>query len=76
MSDDLLLNQVAEEFTQRVRKGKPAEVEEFANRYPQLARRIRELLFTLVLLEEAAANAASDRDSSKTAQRKSPQGGD
>jgi hypothetical protein len=75
MTDDSLLDQLAEEFTQKMREGKPPDVEEFANRHPQLAGRIRELLSTLVLLEDAAANASSDQTSSKTTQPKSPQGG-
>jgi serine/threonine protein kinase len=57
MTDDSLLDQLAEEFTQRVREGKPPDVEEFANRYPQLAGRIRELFPTLMLLEGLAAGS-------------------
>jgi eukaryotic-like serine/threonine-protein kinase len=57
MTDDSLLDQLAEEFTQRVREGKPPNVEEFANRYPQLAGRIRELFPTLMLLEGLAAGS-------------------
>jgi len=45
------LLQLAEEFTQRVRKGKLPEIEEYAGRYPELAGRIRELFSTLMLLE-------------------------
>jgi hypothetical protein len=57
MTDDSLLDQLAEEFTQRVREGKPPDVEEFANRYPQLAGRIRELFPTLLFLEGLAAGS-------------------
>ena len=53
MTDDSLLDQLAEEFTQRVRERKPPDVEEFASRYPQLAGRIRELFPTLMLLERS-----------------------
>ena len=76
MNEDLLLNQLAEEFTQSMRKGKLPDVEEFANRYPQLTGRIRELLSTLVLIEEAAAakrNALSDQ--TKLPQPESPKAG-
>ncbi len=75
MSDDSLLNLLAEQLTEKVREGKPADVEAFARSYPRLAGRIRELLSTVVLLEEAAANASAGQTSSKTAQCKSAQGG-
>jgi eukaryotic-like serine/threonine-protein kinase len=60
MTGDSLLGQLAEEFTHRVREGKPPDTEEFANRYPQLAGRIRELFPTLMLLEGIAATGGSD----------------
>jgi serine/threonine protein kinase/WD40 repeat protein len=59
MTDDLLLSQLAEEFTHRVREGKLPDVEEYASRYPELAARIRELFPTLMLLEGAAASSDS-----------------
>jgi hypothetical protein len=55
MNDDLLLGQLAEEFTHRMREGKLPDVEEYASRYPELAGRIRELFPTLMLLEGMAA---------------------
>ena len=78
MSDDSLLGQLAEEFTRRVREGKLPDIEEYANRCPELAGRIRELFPTLILLEGAAAlkqNASSERTSSKALQPESPQAG-
>jgi hypothetical protein len=78
MTEDLFLNELAEEFTQRMREGKLPDVEEFANRYPQLASCIRKLLSTLVLIEEAAAakrNVPSDRTSEERPQPESPKGG-
>ena len=59
MNDDSLLGQLAEEFTGRVREGKPPDIEEYVNRYPQLADRIRELFPTLILLEGIAATGGS-----------------
>lgn len=59
MSDDSLLGQLAEEFTRRVREGKPPDIEEYASRYPELAGRIRELFPTLMLLEGMAATSDS-----------------
>jgi serine/threonine protein kinase len=55
MDDDSLLDQLAEEFTQRVREGKLPDIEEYARRHPELANRIRELFPTLMLLEGIAA---------------------
>lgn len=59
MTNDSLLGQLAEEFTHRVREGKLPDVEEYANRYPELAGRIRELFPTLMLLEGMAAASGS-----------------
>ncbi len=78
MTDESLLAQLAEEFTRKVREGQLPDVEEYGRRYPQLAGRIRELLSTLVLLEEAAAakrNASSDQTPTKSPQAGSPQEG-
>jgi len=59
MSEDSLLARLAEDFIGQVRSGKAADPEEYAVRYPQLARRIRELFPTLVLLEGAARARAA-----------------
>jgi serine/threonine protein kinase len=59
MNDDSLLGQLAEEFTSRIREGKPPVIEEYVNRHPQLAGRIRELFPTLMLLEGIAATGGS-----------------
>jgi eukaryotic-like serine/threonine-protein kinase len=56
MNEDSLLGQLAEEFTRRVREGKLPGIEEYANRYPELAGRIRELFPTLMLLEGMAGD--------------------
>ena len=60
MTDDSLLDQLAEEFTHRVQKGKLPDIEEYAGRYPELAGRIRELFPTLMLLESMAASGDSE----------------
>lgn len=55
MSDDsVLLGQLAEEFSGRVRRGELPSVEEYAARHPPLAERIRALFPTLMLLEDMA----------------------
>ncbi len=67
--ESLLLGQLADEFTARVRAGQMPEVEEYAAKHPGLAARIRELFPTLMLLEGMAgaeargATARSDGDS-------------
>ncbi len=59
MSDESLLGQLAEEFTQRVRAGELPDLEEYAGRHPRLAGRIRELFPTLMLLEGMADASSS-----------------
>jgi len=57
--DTLLLGQLADEFTARVRSGQMPDVAEYAAKHPGLAARIRELFPTLMLLEGMAGNAAT-----------------
>ena len=45
-------DEVAESFLERYRAGERPSVTEYAQRYPQLAEQIRELLPALVLLEQ------------------------
>jgi WD40 repeat protein len=52
--DSVLLGQLAEEFSGRVRRGELPAVEEYALRHPALADRIRALFPTLMLLEGMA----------------------
>jgi hypothetical protein len=53
--DSVLLGQLAEEFSERVRQGQMPSVEDYAARHPGLAERIRALFPTLLLLEGLAA---------------------
>lgn len=48
---ELLLAQLAEEFTARLRRGESPDIEQYARRHPELAQRIRHLLGTLRLTE-------------------------
>jgi serine/threonine protein kinase/WD40 repeat protein len=58
MADEsVLLGELAEEFTARVRAGQLPEVEDYARRHPDLAGRIRELFPALLLLEGLAGAA-------------------
>ena len=50
-----ILGQLADEFTARVRAGEMPAVEDYAERHPELAGRIRELFPTLLMLEGLAA---------------------
>jgi WD40 repeat protein/serine/threonine protein kinase len=52
--DSVLLGNLAEEFTARVRTGQLPEVEEYARNHPALAARIRALFPALLLLEGLA----------------------
>src|SRR6516225_6432929 len=45
-----VLEELAEQFTARVRQGQAPRVEEYAREYPELAARIRELFPTFLLL--------------------------
>ena len=51
---------IAEEFAEELRAGKSPTVEEFASRYPEHADDIRDLLPTLVVMEQAREIDASD----------------
>jgi eukaryotic-like serine/threonine-protein kinase len=62
MTNDSLLAQLSEEFTEELRTGKPGEIEEYARKYPELAERIRELFPTLMMLEGMAAGGGAARE--------------
>jgi serine/threonine protein kinase/TRAP-type mannitol/chloroaromatic compound transport system substrate-binding protein len=53
MNDESMLAELAQDFIEKIRAGKLPSLEEYASRYPQLGRRIRELFPTLKMLEEA-----------------------
>ena len=55
--DSVLLGELAEQFSARVRQGQLPDVEEYAGAHPVLADRIRELFPTLMLLEGMAGGA-------------------
>jgi WD40 repeat protein len=58
-SDDLsLLGELAERFSDQVRRGLAPSIEECARAHPELSTRIRELFPTLLLLEGAGGGAA------------------
>jgi serine/threonine protein kinase len=55
--DSVVLGELAEQFSARVRQGQMPDVEEYAGAHPVLADRIRELFPTLMLLEGMAGGA-------------------
>jgi serine/threonine protein kinase len=62
---EALVGQVADEFTERVRKGEHPQVEEYAARYPQIAAVLRQVLPALQVMgdparESLAASEAED----------------
>jgi len=60
----ILLNQLADEFAARFRRGKAPSVEEYCNRYPQLADEIRDFFPTLMEMEGAKDDAQAVEDES------------
>jgi eukaryotic-like serine/threonine-protein kinase len=59
-SDRDPLEQLAEEFLDRCRRGERPEVSEYARGHPELSERIQGLFPTLALVEECAADAGQD----------------
>jgi tetratricopeptide (TPR) repeat protein len=62
VSLESLAAQVADEFLARQKRGEQPEVEEYAARYPQFAREIREVLTALRVLDLSAPSEASLAD--------------
>ena len=60
--DSLLLGQLADEFTARVRRGELPAVEDYITGHPALADRIRALFPTLLMLEGLAGAQAPRAD--------------
>ncbi len=58
--DECLLSDLAHEFTQRLRLGERPSIEEYAQRYPDLAADINELFSTLLLIEPPLSMTASE----------------
>jgi WD40 repeat protein len=64
--NSVLLGQLAEEFTARVRAGKLPQIEEYARQHPALGERIRALFPTLLFLEGMAAGKPADGSAAAT----------
>ena len=57
--DSVLLGELAEEFSAKVRQGQMPQIEEYARKHPSLAERIRALFPTLLFLEGMAGRTKS-----------------
>ena len=51
-SGDELLAELTDDFLRRYRVGERPSVDEYANKHPELARRIRDLLAAVVMMEQ------------------------
>ena len=59
--NDELMWQLVNEFTKRVEQGETPSIEEYCQRYPNLADEIRDLLPTIVEVESMSASSSRDR---------------
>src|SRR5213594_673125 len=64
ISAESLLGQVADEFVERLDRGERVGIEEYAERYPQIASEIRQVLPALAVMQPADENAEPVCDSS------------
>ncbi len=55
------LDELAEEFLERLRRGEHPEIREYTERYPELAEGIEELFPTLYIMEELAPGETAER---------------
>src|SRR5205809_6340332 len=62
-----LIDQLAEEFLTRFRRGERPAVQEYAAKYPECAAQIRDLFPALVVLEQAAPASDPEPVSAETA---------
>src|SRR5437763_11665742 len=56
----VLLNQLADEFAARYRRGERPSIQEYCDRHPELADDIREFFPTLVEMERAKGDARAE----------------
>src|SRR5262245_21264091 len=70
-----VVDQLAEEFLARYRRGERPAVQEYAAKYPEHAAQIRDLFPALVILEQAAADSDPEPASPVTAPQAEPSAG-
>ncbi|MFN4920634.1 MAG: protein kinase domain-containing protein, partial [Planctomyces sp.] len=56
-SGDLLVDQIAEEFMQKLRRGEQPKISEYTQRYPKIAGQLKSQLKFLQMLEQAGSNS-------------------
>ena len=66
-SSDSLLAEIVEEFTNRVQAGEAAAIDEYIQKYPEYAERLRQLLPALALLDELGRSLSSSPGRAPTA---------
>ena len=59
-SHDELLAELTEEFLSRYRAGEHPTMDEYAGKYPELARRIRDVFSAVVMMEQPGVDTAFD----------------
>ena len=64
--NSVLLGQLAEEFTAKVRAGQMPQIEDYARQHPELSERIRALFPTLLFLEGMAAGKPANGSAAAT----------
>ena len=60
-SGDLLVDQIAEEFMQKLRRGEQPKISEYTQRYPKIAGQLKSQLKFLQMLEQAGSNSRRPR---------------
>ncbi len=65
-SEGSLLDQLADEFVERLRRGERPALEDYASEHPKLAKEIRDLFPTLAVMEQVAPSDAGSSDPDET----------
>lgn len=55
-SSDLLIDQITEEFVQRLRRGEQPQISEYTERYPKIANQLKSRIKCLQMLEQVGSN--------------------
>ncbi len=63
------IDELAEEFSDRLRRGETPSISDYAARYPEVAERIRELFPTLAIMEQLKRQRRSGRPSERASER-------
>ncbi|MAG94352.1 MAG: hypothetical protein CMJ48_11455, partial [Planctomycetaceae bacterium] len=69
-SDSSVIESVADEFTERLRRGESPSIDKYANSHPDCAVEIRDLLPSVLMMEQAATRRERDRLTRKSHSRR------